>query len=550
MKQFKGNTFFRKAGTLACCLVFFLVSAAAADFPEDVLKAKQSIKDRMLVSHVDFLASKYCRGRETGEPGMDVAEQYIASVFRGIGAVPIGSSGSYFQEVKLKTVSLSDRIHLKIIEQTGSGTLINNAELEWDFLPIQISAEKEVTAPLVFAGYGITAPEHNYDDYKTIDARGKIVLVMRHEPGENNDASPFDGRKNSNHGTFLAKILNAQKHGAMGILFVTDPLNHEDLSLRSGSFMSGTNWPSLKEKHMKAENDEDLKYEKTEPRMQIIGQDFGVGIPAVQIDGRLAAKLLGGENALRNIQGEIDKVMKPRSFPINGKTISMEVYFHNKPVKADNIAAKIEGSDPVLKDEVVIIGAHYDHEGKDNHGEIFHGADDNASGTAAVLELARAIQSLETKPKRTIVFILWTAEEKGLLGARYYVENPLFPLEKTLAYINLDMLSRNSVDQLGLVGKYQYPKLFQVADQINKQSTNFELNFNVDEFIRNSDHFPFMRKKIPSLFFNSGTHPELHTPRDTVGRMVVQKFEKAAHLAFLTLWETANLPAGTNLRSK
>lgn len=550
MNIFKRNTFFRKAGALAFAVVFFLVSAAAADFPEEVLKAKQSIKDRMLVSHVDFLASKHCRGRETGEPGMDTAEQYIASVLRGIGAIPIGEMGSYFQEVKLKTVSLSERVHLKVIEQAGGGTLVKNAELEWDFLPIDISAEKEVTAPLVFAGYGITAPEHNYDDYKTIDARGKIVLVMRHEPGENNDSSPFDGRKNSTHGTFLTKILNAQKHGAMGILFVTDPLNHEDLSLKGGGFMRGTNWPSLKEKRMKADNDEDLKYTKFEPRMQIVGQDFGVRIPAAQIDGRMAAELLGGDNSLRNIQEGIDKTMKPRSFPVTGKTVSLEVYFLNKPVKAENIVAKIEGSDPVLKDEVVIVGAHYDHEGKDNHGDIYYGADDNASGTAAVLELARAFQNLETKPKRTMVFILWTAEEKGLLGARYYVENPLFPLEKTIAYINLDMLSRNSVDQLGLIGKYQYPKLFQVADGINKKSTNFELNFNVDEFIRNSDHFPFMRMKVPSLFFNSGTHTELHTPRDTVGRMVVQKLEKAAHLVFLTLWETANLPAGTDLRSK
>jgi Zn-dependent M28 family amino/carboxypeptidase len=226
----------------------------------------------------------------------------------------------------------------------------------------------------------------------------------------------------------------------------------------------------------------------------------------------------------------------------------MQVYFKTEPVRAHNIVAKVEGSDSELKDEVVIVGAHYDHEGKDNRGRVYGGADDNASGSAAVLELARAFQNLEQKPKRTILFILFTAEEKGLLGARYYVEHPLFPLEKTVALINLDMLGRNDVDQIAVVGKYQYPKLFHIVNEANKKSVNFELNFSVEAFIRNSDHFPFMRKNIPSVFFNSGMHDQLHTPEDTVDRIITEKVEKAAQLIFLTLWKTANLPPGTQLR--
>ena len=546
MRHFKKTTIFRKAGTFAFIMVFFLVSAAAADYPEDVLKAKRSVTGRMIVSHIDFLASKYCRGRETGETGMDVAQKYITSVLSGTGATPMGEMGSFFQKVNLKTVSLSDRVHLKIEDHINGPSLINNAKLEWDYLPIYISAEKEVTAPVVFAGYGITAPEHNYDDYKTIDARGKIVLVMRHEPGENDDNSPFDGRKNSKYGTFMAKILNAQEHGAVGILFVTDPLNHTDLSLAGAGFLSGTDWPSLRKKRMK--DDEDLQYMKFEKRMRIVGQDFDVRIPAMLIDGKLANTLLGTGHSLRTLQEEIDKAMKPRSLSLTGKKVFMEVYFKTEPVKAGNIVAKVEGSDPVLEDEVVIVGAHYDHEGKDNNGQFYPGADDNASGTAAVLELARAFKNMETKPKRTILFILFTAEEKGLLGARFYVDNPLFPLEKTVAYINLDMIGRNDVDQMGVLGKYQYPKLFNIIERINKKTANFELNFNVDEFIKNSDHFPFMRKKVPSVFFNSGMHDELHTARDTVDRIIKEKVEKVAQLVFLTLWETANLPAGTDLR--
>ncbi len=543
MKQSKKNKSLPgKSMAAVFILIFSFITLAAADFPGEVLKARRAIKGPMMVSHIQFLASKYCRGRETGDYGMNIADEYITSVLKGAGLQPAGDFGRYFQEVKLMEISLSDRIHLKIEDQTTGITTVKNAKLEWDYLPVNISGENEASAPLVFAGYGITAPEHNYDDYKNLDTRGKIVLVMRHEPGENTDSSRFEGRKLSKHGTFLAKILNAQVHGAVGILFVTDPLNHQDLSVSGEGFLSGTQWASLREKRMK--DDEDFKYMKFEKRMKIVGDDFGVKIPAVQIDGKLAESLLGNNFPLRSLQEEIDKSLKPGSFSIAGKKIFLGVQFETKAVDAHNIVAKVEGSDPVLKDEVVIVGAHYDHEGKDNHGDIYGGANDNASGSAAVLEIARAFRELEPKPKRTILFILFTAEEKGLLGSRYYVDNPLFPLGKTVAMIDLDMISRNNVDQLSLVGKYQYPQLFKIVEEINKNTANFELNSNVEAFLRNSDHFPFMRKKIPSLFFNSGEHDDLHTPRDTVELIDPEKTEKAAQLVFLTLWEIANLPPG------
>ena len=526
--------------------VFCLVSLAAADFPEEVLAAKRSISGRMVVSHIHFLASKYCRGREPGDIGMEVADQYITSVLNGAGLTPAGDFGSYFQQVKLKKVSLSDRIHLQVVEGSGGTPVIRDAVLDADYLPIIISGEREVTAPVVFAGYGITAPEHNYDDYKNLNVKGRIVLVLRHEPGENDDNSPFEGRTLSKYGTILSKILNAQKHGAVGILFVTGPLNHKDTSLDGAGFFSGTNWPSLQKKRKK--NDEDFKYMTFRERWRIIGADFGVKIPAVLIDGALADELLGENQNLKDIQAGMDKNLKPNSFPLFDKKVSMQVYFNNEPVAAHNIVAKVEGSDPVLKDEIVIVGGHYDHLGKDNRGQVNFGADDNASGTSAVLELARAFQNMEVKPKRTIIFILFTAEEKGLLGARYYADHPLLPLEKTIAMFNLDMIGRNDISQLSMLGKYQYPKLFKIVDDVNKKSANFELNFNVEASVRNSDQFPFMRANVPVAFFISGLHDQYHTPRDTVDRIVTEKVEKVAQMVFLALWETANLPAGTTLK--
>lgn len=534
---------FSKFVFISFIVSLFFALAFAADFPEDVTKIKNSITGRMIVSHIDFLASRHCRGRETGEPGIDLAAKYITTVFQGAGLQPAGDFGSYFQNVKLWKLSLGDGIHLNIEENKGGVNVEKKAALDWDYLPVNLSSEQQVAAPLVFAGYGITAPDHNYDDYKNLEARGKIVLVMRHEPGENDPNSPFDGRRLSNYGTLLSKILNAQEHGAVGILFATDPLNHETLT---PSATGGTYWPSLVKERMKDE--EDFQYMRFSPSMKLIGKDFGVRIPAVAIDGRLSDDLLGADVSMREIQEGIDSNLKPNSFPILDKKVSMGVFFKKERVNAFNIVAKIEGTDPELKDEVIIVGAHYDHVGKDNRGQIYAGADDNASGTAGVMELAKAFQSLAEKPKRTILFILFTAEEKGLLGSRYYVDNPIFPLEKTIAMINFDMISRNDVDQISVVGKYQYPKLYAIIDEINKQSVNFDMNFAVEGFIRQSDHFPFMRKDVPSVFFNSGMHDELHTPRDTVNLAIPDKTQKVVQLTFLTVWKIANSPPGTNLR--
>lgn len=524
-------------------LILLTAARSPLDIPEDVLSVKNSITGKMIVSYIDFLASKYCRGRETGDKGMEVATKFISSILRGAGLEPAGEYGSYFQPVRLKKVSIAQGIHLGMEERKDGVVLTRKAKLEWDFLPVSLSAEREVTAPVVFAGYGITAPEHNYDDYKDINVRGKVVLVMRHEPGENDPQSPFEGRRLSNYGTLLSKIMNAQKQGAVGILFITDPLNHKDLT---PSASGGTYWPSLQKERMK--DDEDFRFMKFSPRMKIIDADSGVRIPAAAIDGELAGHLLGDDVSLLKLQEGIDKKMAPSSFSISGKKVSMAIFFKNEPVNAYNIVAKVRGSDPQLQQEVVIVGAHYDHMGKDNRGRVFGGADDNASGTAGVLELARAFENLKQKPKRTIVFILFTAEEKGLLGSRFYVENPLFPLEKTVAMINLDMIGRNDVDQMSLIGRYQYPKLFKIIDTSNRESVNFDLNFAVEEFIRQSDHFPFMRKDVPTVFFNSGMHDQLHRPEDTADRIIPEKAQKVAQLVFLSLWKIADLPPGTSLK--
>ncbi len=518
----------------------------ATDYSAELLKTKQSIKSSMLMSHIDFLASWYCRGRATGDIGMEVADQYITSVLSGIGITPAGEYGGFFQNVKVITRTLDKTIRLELADTTTGINSLSRARLDWDFLPVSLSAETAVTAPIIFAGYGITAPEHHYDDYNNINAAGKIVLVMRHEPGEKLESSPFDGTKISAHGTLLQKILNAQKHGAVGIIFVTDPLNHENTAVKGGSWMSGTYWPLLSEESMK--DREDFKFMEFSPQMRLAEMDFGIKIPVVLVDGKWAARILGENHSLVQIQEQIDKTNRPNSFVLAGKKITMDIFFKTEPVIAHNIVAKLEGSDPELKNEVIIIGAHYDHIGKDKRGQVNGGADDNASGTSVVIEMARAFKNLPVAPKRTILFILFTGEEEGLLGSWYYTLHPIYPNAKTIAMFNLDMVGRNDVSQVSLMGKYQYPKLFQVVEAANKKSVNFEMNFNSEGSLANSDQFFFMRTGIPSIYLNSGSHDDYHSPRDTVDRVVPQKVEKIAHLLFLSVWDVANLPAQTSFK--
>lgn len=522
-------------------LLVIVVTALSADFPANVIDAKGKITGSKIRSHIDFLSSEFCRGREAGDEGLDLAAKYITTLFQGEGLEAAGRFGSYYQPVDLVNVSLDDGNYLKLYHKNKEFSQTKVGDIKTDFRPILLSAEGSVTGPVIFAGYGITAPEHKYDDYAGLDAEGKIVLVMRHEPGEKDPKSKFDGLKNSQHGTLLTKIQNAQKHGAIGILFVNDPLNHEE---QNASDVSGTSWASISKELNK--DDKDFKWMSFEPRMRIADATFGVKIPAAAISGEMADFLLKG-HSLRTLQQQIDDQLKPHSLLLKDTFASFGIYFEKKPVEVYNIVAKIEGSDPDLKDEYIILGAHYDHVGIDTRGRMYPGADDNASGTAGVIELARAFQNLSEKPKRSILILLLTAEEKGLLGSRYYVEHPIIPLEKTKAMINLDMIGRNDVNQFSLAGKYQYPGLFKVVDDINKSTFNFDINFSIEGYLRSSDHFPFMRKGIPSIFFNTGSHDQLHRPEDTVSRILPEKAEKITQLIFLTAWQLANMENLDNL---
>jgi hypothetical protein len=466
-----------------------------------------------------YLAADSMLGRDTPSPQLDTAASYIAGEFRQDGLLPV--SGSYFQTVPLHIVDLGKENALRI----SSGGTESVFAIGSEFTPFEITADRQVSAPVVFAGYGITAPEYHYDDYAGIDARGKIVFVLRHEPGEEDSASVFMGKTPTDYSRLSTKVRLAIEHGAAGMLMATDPLNHASLAPR------GFPWPSLS---------------RTIPRdalPMVLGEEEAVKIPVVHVGTSVIIRLFGSTDSLKALQGEIDRKLQPRSFDIAGAGAFLRTSTAIRALSARNVLGLLPGNDPSFRDETVIVGAHYDHLGyRKAHapGEryVFNGADDNASGTCALLRIAAALGSLQAAPRRSILLIAFAGEEKGLYGSEYYARHPLRPLKTTVAMLNMDMVGRNAPDSLFLIGSDVSPDIARIARQedgrIGLTLTDQQLTWG------GSDHMTFMKRSIPDLFFHSGLEDVYHTVNDRPELIDTRKIARVAGLVFLTAYHLAS----------
>ncbi len=408
---------------------------------------------------INYLASPELRGRATGSAELEKAAQFIAGKFQSFGLT-----------AEQQAFPVIVGAHLGPNNSLGSAP-------SSDFQPFSFSASGSITAPVVFAGYGITDKESHYDDYTGIDVTGKLVLILRHEPRES--------KQMSSHAALAEKAVNAKMHGAKGVLLVNDVYAHAQPNNALDKF--------------------GLSAGPTDS-----------GIFFVQVRPALAEQWIP-KDQLRSLTNGINRDRKPHSFPIEGLTLSLSVDIQRDSKTVHNVTAYLPGQ----TDEYVIIGAHYDHLGLgDEHslapsqiGKVHPGADDNASGTAGVIELARWFAS-QPKPKRGILFITFAGEELGLLGSSWYVNHPTLPLEKAVAMINMDMIGRiregkvylggtgtgSTFDKL-LAGE-NAPKPLQI---IHSDKTGYG----------SSDHTSFTTKQIPTLFFFSGLHGDYHKPSDT-----------------------------------
>ncbi len=482
--------------------------------------SQKSISPAILEEYITYLASDDLKGRNTPGEYLDTAAVYIAEKFESFGLQKINDS--YLQKVELGYISLGTENDFSI---NKDGKEIE-FKLKDDFIPFEVTGNSSAKGNLIFCGYGISAPHLNYDDYAGADVKGKIVLLLRHVPQEKDSGSVFHGRGGYYYSRLSYKVENAFNRGASAVIFINDPLNH--LSVRP----VGYPWPSLYS----------LIPNNQLPLTLLTEEDNN--IPVIEAGEKFINNVFGSVSNLKELQTKIDSEMKGFSAEYSDITVALRTSTAIIEAPAYNVAAFLEGSDPELKNEVVVIGAHYDHVGikkgiEPGQDSIANGADDNASGTAGVIAIAKAFSGLENKPKRSILFITFSGEEKGLFGSKYYVDRPLFPLANTVAMLNLDMIGRNDPDSLFIFGHSWSPDLKEITSEENKES-GLKLHFANDRYLGGSDHASFIKSGIAALFYHSGLHEDYHMVTDEVQKIDFTKAARISQLVFRTAYRIAN----------
>ncbi|HTT19066.1 MAG TPA: M28 family peptidase [Candidatus Sulfotelmatobacter sp.] len=429
------------------------------------------------VNDVKDLASPEMEGRGAGTNGLTRAEHLIEKRYKQLHLAPAGVNG-YEQPFSVITgarLKSDNRCSLQTADKK------QDLKIEQDFVPFSFSSSGQVNALLVFAGYGATAEEFHYDDYAGLDVKDKVVVVLRYEP------AGLSHHGQTQHSQLITKAINARNHGAKALIVVNGNIGdgEEDMLTRFGSVSGPEN----------------------------------VGIVMVQVKNAVAdAWFQAAGKTLREVQDQINASTKPASFAFPDTLhVSLNVDIETTRATVNNVLAWLPGQ----TDEYVIIGAHYDHLGRGNFdslapsqiGQIHPGADDNASGTAGVLELARLLTPERGKLKRSILFMDFAGEELGLLGSAEWVKEPTRPLAKAVAMINMDMIGRIKDDKVYIGGVGTGSTFKSVLDQAEKE-TPFKFESSPGGF-SSSDHTSFVTKKIPVLFFFSGLHSDYHKPSDT-----------------------------------
>ncbi|MCL5019986.1 MAG: M28 family peptidase [Patescibacteria group bacterium] len=499
----------------------------------------ESIRAEDIHAYINFLAANDLEGRGAGTCGLSLAGLFLASQFEKIGALPAGPYGEYYQPFSLRSLDkITDETYAELEDTVGNSNVMRRYLLKSDFIPFSYTANMKVRAEIMFAGYGITAPELNYDDYQNVDVHGKIVLLMSHVPREKDSLSAFVRDGNYNRlSNLLNKVENARAHGALGVLLVTDPNNYDPAAYsdrrRHSLDISGSPWPNLTPSW------------RDPAELLILPQEVQTSV-VVHISQGMAADILSGTGkTLDQFQRDIDTALVPQSRAIDHKSLTIQTTYEFSSKDSRNVIGMIEGADSLLKKEYVVFTAHYDHIGKIGN-EIYNGADDNASGSAALLEIAEAFSLNPVKPRRSILFLHVSAEEKGLLGSKYYVANPSYPMDKTIACINLDMISRNELDSLYIIGddliSSDLRRIIEEANSYIGLSFGHEYNRLNDPnmYFFRSDQYSFAMYGIPSVFYFTGPHADYHKSTDEVEKVDTKKAARVTRLAFLTGWILAN----------
>jgi hypothetical protein len=501
------------------------VFSATSVYSQRKTGSEYRITSSDLESNVSFLASPLLKGRKDGDEGLEIAAQYIASQARLLGLKPANGI-SYFQPYSvIKKTMDPEKTGIQIISGNSDSVTIRDP-----FYPLVPTGPSDliITGDVVFAGYGIKSVKYKYNDFDSLKTEGKILLVMDRAPmTEDGKKCQFTEPAWTTLMSFQMKIQNLMFSKAKAILFVPDPKSGFESFSQSSQGLADYLYSSIA-----------LKSDKE------VTNNFMQSMPKVLFVNRSVAEaiLKGSGHTLDELQKNIDATLTPHSFPIDGKQLKIVETVIKEEKTLNNVAGYIEGRDPVLKNETVVFSAHYDHIGTSGNS-VNPGADDDASGCAALLSMAKAYQSLDKKPLRSILFLWVSGEEVGLFGSQTYVNNPLFPLDKTIVDLNMDMIGRvkseadtsashpmTGPNSVFVITDNQSKELLQIANDIDKKTP---LDFDYSLSGRNhplmlfsrSDHYNFVKKDIPILFFSTGLHTDYHTSRDIIEKIDFRKME-------------------------
>ncbi|MDP6446947.1 MAG: M20/M25/M40 family metallo-hydrolase, partial [Pirellulaceae bacterium] len=532
---------------------FALILAATTTVVAEERNNEES--EQRLLDSVKYLSSDELGGRGVGTPGIDKAAEYIAGEFAKAGLNIKVFDGQPYQKF---TINLGakygpekqNRLAFEGPEKDGKPQT-KSLKLKSQFSPLALGSSQAVSGELVFVGYGITAKDPAYDDYADIDVKGKVVLMLRKEPQQGNPHSGFAGLNASRHATFRSKVLNAVKHGAAAVIMVNDNYGavinqgkaESSWKKAVAEFKGVADELAAADSPSKELRD---KVGKAAERIKALGDSLDGDFDQIitlneagggsitkkapvffakrsEIDAIVTASL---GKSLVELEAAIDKDLKPVSGLISDWKVTCEANIRIEKTGAKNVVGVLEGEGP-LADETIVVGAHYDHLGMGGAGslapwtkEIHNGADDNASGSSALLEVARYFGSRQEKPSRRLVFIAFSGEERGLLGSAYYVANPRFALEDTVAMVNMDMVGRLADHKLIVHGTGTATQFDPLVDELNELH-KFTITKKPSGF-GPSDHTSFYTKKIPVLHIFTGTHKDYHRPSDDYEKVNVK----------------------------
>jgi aminopeptidase YwaD len=491
----------------------FSCGPGAAPPPVDVLDALKADRGAEVVKQ---LTQADTEGRGTDGKGLEVAANYLAGRLAEAGLKPGGDTGGFFQRLQVTTgVKLQDKRNWV---RFGEGPGRRSLKLDIEFTPLSLAAgDARAAGSLVFVGYGITAPEAGYDDYAGLDVKGKVVVAMRWAPGAHLQEPATGGPEGRRpipplYQELRFKAMNAREHGAAALIVFNGPRSEgaaEDALIKLGATP---------------------------------GQDDS-GIPVLQVIRPVFEELVGADQ-LREAQEQIDKTFAPRSFsaPETVPQLKIQTALDRERKDVANVIGVVEGADPALKGELVVVGAHYDHLGKGGPGSmapgvaaVHPGADDNASGVAALCEVADAMG--KAKPKRSVAFVVFAGEEVGLLGSAFYAKSAK---GKLVAMINLDMVGRLRDGKLVVQGTDTAKEWQEIIGIANADSLQLAGGW---EGVGPGDHTSFDARGVPALALSTGVHADFHRPTDTVDKIDFAGIERVARFAFRLARTVADRPA-------